>query len=211
MLRDGIEVITAPTTWAGFKKQDFPSFYTYANTHGDFNKRNGLHFHFDRAFFATEDRDNALKAAVLIDLMVYKYFDFFATICRRPAGQFNYAYKKEGVRNLLTASTNNANRAHSMAVNQSGENTIELRIFGGYIKTAADFYAALDIAQALARWAKAAPLSTADKATPCALVKYIKDPPAVLDFVKNPHEAAPRTANGDALLKDFIKALKEGA
>lgn len=207
-LHDGIETITAPTTWAGFKAKDLTSFYIYANAHGEFNSRNGLHFHFDRAYFKTSNPDNELKSAVLIDLMIYKYFDFFATICRRPRGCFNYTYKKDGVHNLLTASAKNSQRDHSMAVNQSGSSTIELRIFGGYIKTAADFFAALDIAQALARWAKFAPLSTADRATPCALVKYIKDPANVLEFVTHPHANAPHTTNGDFLLNDFTKALK---
>lgn len=93
-LNNGVEVITAPTTLKGFlsRYEDIKAFYEKANSLGGvFNSANGLHFHLDREYFGT-DNESRSKAAVLIEMMVYKYFDFFATICRRPASRFNYAH-----------------------------------------------------------------------------------------------------------------------
>lgn len=206
---DGIECITAPTTWDGFAKRRnaLKAFYDKAREQGGrFDRKNGLHFHIDREFFGGYDA--SIEASIFIELMVYKYFDFFSAISRREAGRFGYASKKDGVTNILTAARHSTYQDHSNAVNAGGGATIELRIFGGHIDCADDFFGALDITQALARWAKNATIAIAQKATPNDLVKYLKDPANTLKFIENAHSNRPRTDSGEAMMAGFITAIK---
>ena len=211
-LAQGVEVITAPTTYSGYLKRydAFSSFYNAAiDKGGQFNFSNGLHFHLDKKYFDNPDDPEAVtRAAVLIDYMIYKYFDFYATICKRDRNRFDYARDKHRAKTLLGASMDFYNQSHSNAVNHQNTNTIEIRIFGGYINSAGDFFAALDIANALAKWAKNATLTSAEKATPRDLVKHLHDPARVLAFINKATPNGYHTEAGDKLKNDFIKALK---
>lgn len=206
----GVECITRPMTFSGFWKmrKKLNAFYDKAREFGGvFERANGLHFHIDRTAFG-ESVEERGKCAVLIEMMVYKYFDFFKLISRREAGCFGYAKKKDGVDGLYSAFTHATYQEHTLAVNGSGTNTIEIRFFGGHISTGDEFLACLDIVQALARWAKCATLGTAERATPCDLVKYIRKCDNVLAFVEGVIPKAPHTSNGDRWHRDFVTALK---
>ena len=140
-IENGIESITRPLTFNGFKKRaaKFQKFYEHIKSvGGEFGEVNGLHVHIDRDFFGERGTEERTKAAILIELMVYKFFDFFALISRRRAGCFGYAHKKESVNGLTSAFLNIRDQEHSYAVNGSGGSTVELRIFGGKIDNADD-------------------------------------------------------------------------
>jgi hypothetical protein len=208
-LDGGVECILAPTTFDGLNKRAaaFDAFYAKARElGGKFGDVNGMHFHVDRDFFGNEDE--RAKAAILIDFMVFKYFDFFAAISRRKAGNFGYAYKKDGVNSLITAAAKHAHTEHSLAVNGSGKNTVEIRIFGGKIETGADFLAVADIIQAIARWAKYTSFTTAANHTPEALTKYYKNAARVLAFIENAREDRPITTAGEAMRAAVIASIK---
>lgn len=207
----GVECITQPTTYDGYRKRGaaITAFYQKAvDVGGAFDRRNGLHFHIDRAFFDDGTAESGAKAAVLLDYMFYKYFDFFAAISGRKAGCFSYARKKSGVDGLASAALKVWDNEHSNAVNGSGSNTIEIRIFGGRIATGQDFFAALDIVQAAARWAKATTLATASKATPESLVKYLKNPENVLTYLYGLRGDRQKTAAGEKGIETFKDALQ---
>lgn len=209
-LDGGIECITQPTTFAGlWKMRDkLRAFYNKAyDLDGDFSRANGLHFHLDRAFFG-RDAEEAGKACVLIDLMVYKFYDFFMAISRRERGVTRYASKKEGVTGLYSAFKNVGWQEHFLAVNGSGSNTIELRFFGGHIATGDDFLAAADIAQAIAVWAKKTTIAGAANCTPADLVKYLRKPENVLAFVNGAIPERAITADGEAGIKAFKEAIE---
>jgi hypothetical protein len=174
---------------------------------GSFGSVNGMHFHIDRTFFG--DEESRAKAAVLIDYMIFKYYDFFAGISHRKEGHFGYASKKEGVNGIMTAAARCAYTEHSYAVNGSNSATIEIRIFGGKINTGAKFLAVADIIQAVARWAKYTSFTAASRQTPTALIKYIKDPARVLDFVKNVNADRRQTTNGETMRVLFMEELKK--
>lgn len=208
-LDGGIECITAPTTFGGLWKmrKDLDAFYKTANSlGGTFERRNGLHFHIDREFFGRDPEERG-KASVLIDLMVYKFYDFFMAISRRERGVTNYARKKDGVTGIYGAFSNVRFQDHCYAVNGGGSATIELRFFGGHISTADDFLAAADIVQAIARWAKATSIAGATTCTPCDLVKYLRKPDNVLAFVEGVIPQRPTTREADAQINDFKTAL----
>lgn len=211
-LEDGMECILRPMTLRGLEKRRERLNAFYAKTKeigGKYGRVNGLHCHIDRDFFGARETEERAKGAILIEAMVYKYFDFFALISRRECGRFGYASKKNSVKGLASAFIYAREQEHSYAVNGSNRNTVELRIFGGMIDNADDFLAVADIVRAVAFWAKKATLAQADKATPCALIPYIRNAERVLAFVENLNERAPHTASADAMLKDFKKALTE--
>lgn len=207
-INNGIECITAPVTYDGMKKRlnAWRAFYDYVKTEGGkFARKNGLHVHIDRRFFGDEHR----TAQVYIELLVYKYFDFFATISHRESDCFYYATKKDGVRDVITSALNLEEQSHSNAVNGGGCNTIELRIFGGHIDSAEKLLAVFDITQAIARWAKGASITEAQRCTPSSIVKYLKDVANVKAFVEDLPARRYRTGAGDICLNDFIKTLNK--
>lgn len=207
----GIECIFEPFTLAGLEKRaaEIDALYIKADEiGGEFDVKNGLHFHIDRKYFGT-DSETRTKAAVLIDLLVYKYYDFFSAISRRRRGEFFYACKKDSVSGIFTAAANVNNHAHRYAVNGGGEHTIEIRIFGGKIACVDDFLAAADIVQAIARWAKNATMATAERATPCDIVKYIKNAGRAAAFCENARADREITTTGEAMRAEFIRVLKE--
>lgn len=209
-INDGIETIFRPLTCEGLSRREgkLQRFYEHIKTRGGlFGRVNGLHCHIDRDFFGARGTEERAKGAILLETMVYKFYDFFALISRRKAGRFGYAYKKESVKGVLSACLNIADQTHSYAVNGSGSNTIEVRIFGGAIDNARDFLAVADIVQGLARWAKNATLTGAERATPCAIVPYIRNAERVLSFVTNTRSDAPNNGCASIWLDDFKKAL----
>lgn len=211
-LEDGMECILRPMTLRGLEKrrERLDAFYAKTkNLGGKYGRVNGLHCHIDRDFFGERGTDERAKGAILIEAMIYKFFDFFALISRRASGCFSYAQKKDRVKGIATAFIYAREQEHSYAVNGSGSNTVELRIFGGAIDNANDLLAVADIARAVAFWAKKSTLTQAEKATPCALIPYIRDAGRVLAFVENLNERAPHTASADAMLEEFKKALNE--
>lgn len=210
-LDGGVECIFEPFTLAGLEKRaaEIDALYIKSDEiGGEFDVKNGLHFHIDRAYFGT-DSETRTKAAVLIDLLVYKYYDFFSAISRRRRGEFFYACKKDSVHGIFTAAANVNNHAHRYAVNGGGEHTIEIRIFGGKIACVDDFLAAADIVQAIARWAKNATMATAERATPCDIIKYIKNAGRAAAFCENARADREITTTGEAMRAEFIRALKE--
>lgn len=208
-LRNGVECITAPTTFEGFwkRRNAFNAFYEKAREMGGtFDKRNGLHFHIDRDFLGVDEEERG-KALVLLELMVYKFFNFFAGISRRETGHFGYTKKKDGIKGLYSAFTSASWQDHSYAVNASGCATVEIRFFGGHIATGDDFLACADIVQALAKWAKASTLANAERATPCDLVKYLRKPDNVAKFIDGAIDERPKHRDGEEMIKEFKKAL----
>lgn len=210
-LGGGVECITQPTTLEGLeaKFDKFDAFYKKAEEmRGEFGVVNGLHIHLDRDFFKSKtDPDAIAKASVLIDLLVYKYYEFWAGISRREAGRFNYATKKAGVNSVISSASLNRSTGHCDAVNNGGEYTIEVRIFGGHIKTADDLLAVADIVYSLGKWAKATPFTRADKASPSDIVPYIKNPERVLAFIELDYHNRPATGLKER--RDFVNALKK--
>lgn len=210
-IRNGVECITAPMTFEGlWKRRDaLNAFYRRAmELGGNFEKVNGLHVHIDRAFFGADEEAQG-KAAVLIDFMVYKFFDFFKAISRREAGEFYYARKKGSVTGLYTAAANVRDVDHYYAVNGGNSATIEFRFFGGHISTGDEFLAVFDIVQAVARWAKNTGFAAADKATPCDVVKYLKRVHNTRKFVAEAIDERPITAEGEAMRTAFLAKCDE--
>lgn len=210
-LDDGMECILRPLTLSGLEKRESVLGEFYEKTKelgGRYGTVNGLHCHIDRAFFG-EDSETRAKCAVLIEMMIYKYFDFFAKISHRENGRFGYAHKKESVNGLASAFINAREQDHSYAVNGSNSGTVEVRLFGGHISTAGGLLAVADIVRAVAIWAKKTSIAGAEKATPRDLVRYIRNAERVFAFVseRTPHQTT--STNGDAMLELFKNALRE--
>jgi hypothetical protein len=214
---NGVECILEPFTLKGLNnmRDTFNAFYSKAN---EINGRkwsegarptagNGLHIHIDRAFFEGEDE----VASLALSSMVYKYYEFFKTISGRRQDNFGYALGYDGEVNFVNMCKkvfNPDNHHHEDAVNCSNKNTIEVRIFGGFIDTGDKMLAVADIVNALARWAKETPLQNQSKAHPVDIVRYINDPANVLAFVENRNERAYKSVEGDVLLAQFVEKLK---
>ena len=218
---EGVECITAPLTFSAHKKlaAAYNTLYSAATEYGGgFHKVNGLHFHLDRAFFGDD-----WSAQIYLECMVYKYMSIWKHISGRTdeANTFNYARRKSAVKSLLTAAANTDDQDHYYALNGYGRDTIELRWFGGTIDTADRFFAALDIAQALAEWAKKAVAAEGrrDNFAPASIVPYIRDASNVLAYIDLlPAQAAkfsaglPEIAENEQPAYDaFYKALKNKA
>lgn len=213
-LNGGVECITAPTTWDDFKKKGkaIAEFYREANarTGGKgFLNKNGLHFHLDARFFDDGTSEGVAKARILIEYMVYKYFDFFQAISGRKSGAFGYAKKKIGVDGIASASMNATDRDRYYAVNTTGSRTIELRFFGGKINSCEGFFACLDFAQAIGRWAKATDFAVASKHTPLALVRYLKNKENTLYYLNHLRADRVRTEEGERILNAFKTELEK--
>lgn len=208
-LNGGCECITAPTTAYGYERraEQFTAFYDKARN--DFSARfktsNGLHFHLDRDFFG--DETNTTKSAIALQVMIYKYYNFFIGISGREAGCAYYASKKDGCETFIDTAVRFNNTAHRDAVNTQNPYTIELRFFGGHIDTGEKFLACVDIANALAKWAKRATLASIDKATPLDIVRYIKNGDRVKRYFRTLPSNRARTTDGEKMLADFITAL----
>ena len=205
-IEDGVECITAATTWAEFRRKDWAAFYAEAeNAEGEFGRVNGVHYHFDRAYFGRRD----MLASVKIEALLYKFFEFFRTISGRKKDNFGYAAKKSGVDDIEGAITYAHYKEHSLAVNTSNGGTIELRIFGGKIDGADDLLATRDIAEAVAKWAKKASLAAVVRATPLSLVRYLHNPQRVATWCEE--RLADRTAahNDNKTVLAFVAACKE--
>lgn len=208
----GVECISRPLTFDGWKKNADGVAALYKKAHelgGEFDIKNGLHFHVDRDFFYSESEEKRHGALVFMELLIYKYWDFFASISRRHANEFYYARKKDGVEGVITATRRVRDTGHTYAINAEGEYTVEFRFFGGSISNEREFFAALDIVQAVARWAKNANVIQATKATPSDIVKYLKDCANVREFVTNTRADGYDSETARKDRAEFIKALKK--
>ena len=205
-IEGGVECITAALAWSEFCGIDWAKFYELAEENGgEFGSVNGVHFHIDRAFFG----NGADLAAIKIETLIYKYFDFWKLASGRRAGNFGYACKKTEVNDFGSACVHASRRAHSFAVNTSGMATVELRIFGGEIATAEDLRACRDMAEAVAIWAKKSTIAAVLKATPSAIIKYLHEPANVARWIQKRLDSTTREACGDKDARAFIVACQK--
>lgn len=181
-INGGVEVISAPKTWRDWvaNRDEVEAIYTAArNYDGAFNDYNGLHFHFDRVFFGDRVRENGVKMKYYVN----KFYNLFMFLSFRPFDtRTNYSYAARDIDccDLFKAVAHYP--SHSSAFNNAaGDDTFELRTFGGKINTAARFYVALDIVYALAKWSKSTPFALTEKASEVTLVRYLHNPKAVAE------------------------------
>lgn len=205
-IEGGVECITAAMAWSEFVGIDWAKFYYLAIANGgEFGQVNGVHFHLDRAYFGNE----ADLAAIKIETLIYKFFDFWKLVSGRQEGSFGYACKKSEVHDFGSACVFASRRGHSFAVNTSGAATIELRIFGGEIATADDLKAVADIAEAVAIWAKKSTITAVLKATPTAIVKYLHDAANVERWTEKRLNNPRRATGGEEDARAFIVACQK--
>lgn len=211
-LDGGCECITAPTTLKGFnnKAEAIREFYRKAKELGGrFGDNNGLHFHIDRAFFGERDSEKGITAQLFIELLVYKYYDFFKAISRRRKNNFGYACEKDGAKTLAHCVRNLNYQDHTFAVNGSSDKTIELRFFGGKIDNGDDFLACADIVNAIARWAKATTWTGAEKCHPADIVRYINDAENVRAFILYEREDRFKSRESERVRAEFLAKLDD--
>lgn len=182
----GVEVITAPMTWSEWTAlyAAIKGVYTYtARAHT--SESCGVHFHIDAAYFG-----DAIEAArVKLDFIFNAFFhDVWEPLSGRE-GTSHYAAPKDfdGAKKSVIRATccSLVGRAERYcAVNLTASKTIEVRFFGGGgIDGAEAFFAALDLVQAAARWAKRVSESAFVRATPRDIVPYLRDARRVLRYM----------------------------
>ena len=142
---------------------------------------NGLHFHLDREFF----EGASVPAAGIIQYIIYSNYQFFASISHRDKYHLDYACNVDSRKEIDASYRNATTSNHEYAVNVSNAGTLELRIFGGKIDTANKFFAALDITQAIATYAKKTPTYKVKNFRLIDLIKYLRDPSNVAAFVRD--------------------------
>lgn len=188
LVNGGCEVITAPTTVDGYYKRyaDIDAFYKKAIEEGCIfgvidGEMNGLHFHLDRDFF----EGASVPAAGIIQYIIYSNYQFFASISHRDKHHLDYACNVDSRKEIDASYRNATTSNHEYAVNVSNSGTLELRIFGGRIDTADKFFAALDITQAIANYAKKTPTYKVKDFRLADLIKYLRNPSNVAAFVRD--------------------------
>lgn len=182
----GVEVITAPMTWSEWTAlyDAIKGVYTYtARAHT--SEACGVHFHIDAAYFG----DAAEAARVKLDFMFNAFFnDFWQPLSGRE-GTSHYAIPKDfdGAKKSVIRATccSLIGRGERYcAVNLTGSRTIEVRLFGGGgIDNVDAFFAALDLVQAVARWAKRVSEAAFVRATPRDIVPYLRDVRRVMRYM----------------------------
>ena len=210
-IQNGVECISRPLSvreWKNARKK-IKTFYSVAvYKGGKFATCNGLHFHLDRTFF------NGSDGIPLMEFFIYKHFPELLYLSGRAIGGSDYATAKHSADTTLIKSILQYGRSTSRyhAVNTENLYTVELRFFGGHLDCAENFYGALELVNALAKWAKNATLIGASRATLSSIVPYINDAGAVLAHIENLEGKAytkPELTSAErAELNAFIEALK---
>lgn len=215
LVNGGCEVITAPTTVDGYYKRyaDIDAFYKKAVEEDCVfgvidSEMNGLHFHLDRDFF----EGASVPAAGIIQYIIYSNYQFFASISHRDKYHLDYACNVDSRKEVDASYRNATTSNHEYAVNVANDGTLELRIFGGKIDTVNKFFAALDLTQAIATYAKKTLTYKVKNFRLADLIKYLRDPSNVAAFVRD-------VCSGDAAYyeeakadrKAFAKACDEAA
>ena len=205
LVNGGCEIITAPTTVNGYYKRyaDIDAFYKKAIEEDCVfgvidSEMNGLHFHLDREFF----EGASVPAAGIIQYIIYSNYQFFASISHRDKYHLDYACNVDSRKEIDASYRNATTSNHEYAVNVSNAGTLELRIFGGKIDTANKFFAALDITQAIATYAKKTPTYKVKNFKLADLIKYLRDPSNVAAFVRD-------VSRSDAAYFEEAKADRE--
>lgn len=183
----GVEVITAPMTWSEWAAlyDAVKGVYTHtARAHT--SEACGVHFHIDAAYFG----EAAEAARVKLDFIFNAFFnDFWQPLSGRE-GVSHYAIPKDfddGAKKSVIRATccSLVGRGERYcAVNLTASKTVEVRFFGGGgIDNADAFFAALDLVQAAARWAKRVSESAFVRSTPRDIVPYLRDARRVLRYM----------------------------
>lgn len=199
---NGVEMITQPLTYRRFKAMynNINDLYT-APERAHTSEACGLHFHIDREFFEGAD----MAAAIKIDFMINAYFREFWNAASGRAHESHYAGKKdmpEKKTPLTVTAASIRNTDRYFAVNVGSRQTIELRLFGGGgMDSATAFFAALDLAQAVARWAKRVGDTAFTRATPLDLIPFLRDRMTVATYLA--------TREKTRMVKDFLIKLTE--
>lgn len=182
----GVEVITAPMTWSEWTAlyDGIKGIYAVA-ARAHTSEACGVHFHIDAAYFG----EAAEAARVKLDFMFNAFFhDFWQPLSGREEVS-HYAAPKDfdGAKKSIIRATccSLVGRCERYcAVNLTPAKTVEIRFFGGGGIDGADaFYAALDLVQAAARWAKRVSEVAFVRATPRDIVPYIRDVRRVLRYM----------------------------
>lgn len=208
---NGIEAITKPMTAAQIERLDFKSFFATAVDEGlTASDNTGIHCHCDRAFFGQSGRDS-MRAACMLMHYLNKYDKAFdAVFGRKMDDEDHSGYNKKMKKSDDLFDVNSKiSGSRYYAVNVQNSATIELRVFAS--TTDADrFFAIVDIAQALFRFAKKAKFATIDRAKFgewCRYLRHKKTLDAVCAVLKDSDAKQCRSAF--AKTHGGIKALGE--
>ena len=184
LINGGVEWITYPHTYAHYKK-NADKIDAALETFNEFNfaasERTGNHIHINRSYFDgknARDKDKSRLAAAKIALIFAEHWNAFCAIAQRDINRTGYTEQptQRKTDNLFTLArkTLENEHEHNTAVNLQHAATIELRIFAG-INSAADLLLYLDIASALAKYAKIKSLEKTQRATLADVMHYLTD------------------------------------
>lgn len=211
---EGIEWITFPQTYKGYKNEEATinavletmKKYGFANS-----VKAGNHIHINRKFFGDKDGQNEKSkyAAAKMALLLNEYWQEFLTIAKRE--NTRYAEKPTQTKHdklfTLVEKTVRNECAHSVAVNLEHKDTIEIRIWSG-INNASDLFLYLDLTQALATFAKKKSLESCQKAKLIDIFKFLEDKQEHLTEIKkrlNDKNITNYDKEIDELLKSEVK------
>ena len=190
LTEDGIEWITFPQTYKGYKKEkdkinevlQIMKKFNFGNS-----KKAGNHIHINRKFFGDTDqnKDDSRFAGAKMALLINEFWKEFIAIAKRE--ETGYTQKPSQNKNdkifSLVAKTICDECNHAVAVNLQHNQTIEIRIWSG-IDNASDLLLYLDLTQALATFAKKKSLETCQKAKLEDIFVYLVDKKEHLQEIK---------------------------
>lgn len=180
LYNDGVEWITYPQSYKAYKKER----EALSGALNNFSKYNfgasnsaGNHIHINKSYFG-ESRDAARFAAAKMAVILAESWEQWCAVVGRDIYRTGYTTKPSHTKNdsifTIARKTIENEDAHSVAVNLQHNNTIELRLFGA-VHNVDELLLYIDIAQALARFAKKKGLETCQRASVADICKYIED------------------------------------